>query len=266
MLAHSRPSACHDYIDKYHDITAKDEESIILALRHRERVRRIRLLMPVRDLHKLIAAIDKEFPALDYLFIGPPTRHNTILRLPKTFRAPHLRHRDLILINMAFPIGRSLLTSSVDFVALSLHLPICLPQMNVLGITFHSPLTKRAIERHMSHTPIMTHVTLPNLRWCTFGGETAYLEALLSRIHAPLLEKFRVSFFNELTLFVPHLLQFMSDKENLKFGSTWPAFHGEGVSVWVYPHEGARMCMPSTWKWAVSTSTGKSSVCSPNFL
>jgi len=33
----------------------------------------------------------------------------------------------------------------------------------------------------------------------------------------------------------------MSDKEDLKFGSAWLAFHEEGVSVWVYPHEGARV-------------------------
>jgi hypothetical protein len=116
-----------------------------------------------------------------------------------------------------------------------------MPQLEVLGITFHTPLTKHAIERHLSNTLVMTHVTLPNLRWFTFGGESAYLEALLPRIHTPVLERFQVFFFNELTISVPHLLQFMSYKENLKFGSAWLAFHEDAVSVWVYPHEGARM-------------------------
>jgi len=68
-----------DYVDKHYGITAEDKESMILALRHRERVRRICLLVPVRNLQKVVAAIDKEFPALDYLNIGPPTGHNTIL-------------------------------------------------------------------------------------------------------------------------------------------------------------------------------------------
>jgi len=68
-----------------------------------------------------------------------------------------------------------------------------------------------------------------------------YLEALLLRIEAPLLEKFHVFFSNELTFSVPHLVQFMGNKENLKFGGAWVAFHEEGVSVWMYPHEGARM-------------------------
>ena len=73
-----------DYVDKHHDITAEYEESMILALRHRERVRRVYLLVPVRNSQKVVAAIDKEFLALDYLYIGPPTGHNTTLRLLKT--------------------------------------------------------------------------------------------------------------------------------------------------------------------------------------
>jgi len=113
--------------------------------------------------------------------------------------------------------------------------------MEVLGITFHSPLTKHGIERYLSHTLVMTHVTLLDLRWFTFGAETAYLEALLPRIHAHLLEKFQLFFLNDLALFVPHLLQFMNDKENLKFGGAWLAFHEEGTSVWVYLHDWARM-------------------------
>jgi len=208
-----------DYVDEHHDITAEDEKSILLVLRHRERVRRIRLLMPVSSLRKLVAAIDKEFPALDHLYIGPPTKHNTILRLPKTFRAPHRRH--LVLINMASPIGCSFLMFAMDLVTLSLQLVhpsayfppnillqrlSSMPQLEVLGITFHTPLTKRAIERHLSHAPVMTHVTLPNLRWFTFRGESACLETLLPRIHAPFLEKFQVFFLDELALSVPHLL------------------------------------------------------------
>ena len=106
MLAHSRPlPLIIDYVDKHHDITAEDEESIILAFRRRKRVRRIRLLMPAPNLHlqKLVAAIDKEFLELDNLYVGPPTKHNTILRLPDTFRAPHLRH--LILMNNGLSYG-----------------------------------------------------------------------------------------------------------------------------------------------------------------
>lgn len=65
-----------------------------------------------------------------------------------------------------------------------------MPQMEVLGTTFPSPLTKRGIERHMSHTLIMTYAALLNIRSFTSGGETTYLEAVLLRIHAALPEKF----------------------------------------------------------------------------
>jgi hypothetical protein len=169
-----------DYVDKRHDITTEDEQGIILALEHRDRVRRIRVLMPVPNLQKLIVAMDKEFPALDYLYIGPPTKHNTTLTLPQTFRAPQLRH--LILINLAFPIGCPMLTTAADLVTFSLQ-PVhpsayfspnnllqrlsLMPQLEVLGIIFHTPLTKQDIERQLSHTPIMTQVSLPTVTYCT---------------------------------------------------------------------------------------------------
>ena len=53
------------------DITAEDEEGIILALEQRDRVRRIRLRMPVPKLQKLIMAIDEEYPVLEYLIMMP---------------------------------------------------------------------------------------------------------------------------------------------------------------------------------------------------
>ena len=44
MLAHSPPlPIVVNYFDKDHDITAEDKAGVILALQHRDRVRRIRL-------------------------------------------------------------------------------------------------------------------------------------------------------------------------------------------------------------------------------
>jgi hypothetical protein len=55
MLAHSPPlPLIIDRVDKNHCVNAADEERIILALRHRDRVRRIRLLMPIANMQKLI--------------------------------------------------------------------------------------------------------------------------------------------------------------------------------------------------------------------
>src|SRR6266446_2500314 len=113
MLAHSpHLPIIIDHLDQYDGITAKDEEGIIHALQHRDRVRRIRLAKPIPILEKLIITLDGEFPILEYLFIEdqpyqlPVADRN--LNLPETFRAPHLRH--ILLSNFVIPIGSPLVT------------------------------------------------------------------------------------------------------------------------------------------------------------
>jgi hypothetical protein len=256
MLANSPPVPLiidHILKDQDHDITAEDEEGILLALQHHHRVQRIRLEMPVPSLQKLVTAMDDEFPMLEFLYITAPTEQDTGLVLPQTFQAPHLRH--LVLDNVICPITSPLLTPTTGLVTLSLmEIPLSanlrphdllqrlalMPQLETLGIDFHSPIPSRDIERQLWRMPIV-HVTLPNLRWFGFRGVSAYLEALLPRITAPLLEKLQILFFNQLTFSVPHLLGFMRSAENLRFSSARLTFHKGGISTRVYPYEGAKM-------------------------
>ena len=84
-----------DYGDEDREVTAQDEEGILLALRRRRRVRRIRLGSHISKLRKLVVAIDGEFPVLEYLYIKPVTNDDNGLILPETFRAPHLRRFSL---------------------------------------------------------------------------------------------------------------------------------------------------------------------------
>ncbi|KAH9987607.1 hypothetical protein BJV74DRAFT_796458 [Russula compacta] len=206
----------------------------------------------VQDLQRLLVAICEEFPMLEYLYIGPPAKYSTGLTLPQTFRAPHLRH--FVLSNFAFPIGSPLLATPMDLVTLSLQnihpfvyfRPNALlqrlalmPLLETLQITFHSPPSD--VQRQLLDTPIMTHITLLNLRWFAFGGTSAYVEALLPWITTPLLDKLQIKFFHQFTFSVPRLLQFMTTTENLKFSSATLAFYNEGISMRVYPHKGARM-------------------------
>ncbi|KAH9981814.1 hypothetical protein BJV74DRAFT_887319 [Russula compacta] len=257
MLAHSPPLPLTiDYIDKDRDITAADEERIMLVLQHRDRVRHIRLLMPISGLQKLITAIDDKFPMLEYLYIGPPTSHRTSLILPQTFQAPQLRH--LILFNFAFPVGSPLLTTAVGLVTFSLQMipPSAyfhpndllqrlslMPRLEVLGIDFHTLVPNSEVELQLLDTPIMTHVTLPNLRWFALGGVSAYLEALLPRMTTPLLNKLQIAFFNfnQFTFSVPHLLEFLATAKNLRSSSASIAFWAKGVVIMVYPHTGAKI-------------------------
>ena len=93
MLTHSPhlPLAV-DYYEGDRDITRDDEEGIIFALRQRERVLRVRLRAPVASLQKLNAALDDEYPILEFLVIQLPVEDkSTILIFPEMFQAPHLR-------------------------------------------------------------------------------------------------------------------------------------------------------------------------------
>ena len=156
MLAHSPPlPLIIDHLHQNHVITAEDEEGIILALRHRDRVRRVRLVNPIPTLQKLIIALDGEFPILEYLLVEyqqlqrPTNARNTDLTFPETFRAPRLRH--LVLMNFAISIGSPLLATMGNLVTLSLCLipPSAyfhpddllqrlshLPQLEILGVSF----------------------------------------------------------------------------------------------------------------------------------
>ena len=254
MLAHSPPlPLIIDY--RARDITAEDEEEgIILALQHRNRVRRIRLRIPIPSLQKVLLAIDDEFPILEHIYIVPLAKHDMRLILPKTFQAPHLRR--LLLSNFAIPIRSPLLTTTVGLVALSLEwihpsayfrpndllqrLSL-MPQLELLAIGFHSPVPNREVEIQLLDTPTMTHITLPNLRWFLFEGVSIYLEALLPRMTTPLLKQLEIIFFNQLTFPVPHLLQFIDTRENLRFHSAVFRFSPRGLTMQVYPQNGAKI-------------------------
>jgi len=253
MLVNSPPlPIIIDHLGKDRDITSEDNAGVMLALQCRHRVRRIRLRFPFASLQKLIAAIDWEFPKLEYLYIGPtPSTHDSGLKLLDTFRAPHLRH--LVLRGFALPISCRFFTTSVnhDLVTLSLqdvhksayfspsHLLerlFDMSQLETLGITFQ----RRDFGTQLPHMPVMADVTLPKLRWFAFGGGSAYLEALLPRMRAPILEKLQLLFIHQPFFSVPCLHNFMRTTETIGLTSVKFCFHLSGVSVWGYPHEGAR--------------------------
>ena len=236
MLANSPPLPLTiDHLDEYKDITTEDEEGIFLALRHYDRVRRIRLRNSIPKLQRLVLALDDEYPILEFMliqhqsYLSPSNTNNTSLNFPETFQAPHLRH--LVLMNFDLPISSPLLMTMGNLVTLSLNsIPpsayshpnallqriSLMPQLEILRISFNTYLPSHDIERQLLRGPIMTHVALPNLRWFGFKGASTYLEGLLPRITFPLLEKLNVYFFNQLTYSIPCLQQFMSTAGNFR--------------------------------------------------
>ena len=256
MLTHSPPlPLVVGYFSKFHQLTTEDEEGIILALKQRDRVRRVRLSNSVTIMQKLLVAMDEEYPILEYLYIMLTLSDNSsILTIPETLQAPHLRQ--LTLRGFALPMGSGLLTSAVGLVTLNLVMihpstyfhPNTLlrwislmPHLEVLDIHFKFSIPKRDVERQLTHTPIITPITLPNLHQFHFHGVSAYVEALVHRIIAPRLKDVSINFFNQLTFFVPCLLQSISAAENLRFSNAILTFSGNFVGLGTYPH-GADVC------------------------
>ena len=254
MLAHSPPlPLVIDYFDR---ITAEDEEGMFLALKQRDRVHRVRLdsyiLMSVKQ--KFIAAMDEEYPILEYLIIRRQLWDSTSLTLPETLQAPHLRH--LMLAGFTLPVESPLLMAAVGLTTLSLQIDdpsiylhpdtllqwlSLMPQLEVLWIFFVLPDPNcdvgRQLEGQLTHHSPTT--ILPNLRYFVFRGVSAHLEAIFHRIVTPRLQKLEMYFYNQFTFSVPRFLQFLNTNENLRFGSAKFESARGVVIVKLYPREDA---------------------------
>jgi hypothetical protein len=117
-----------------------------------------------------------------------------------------------------------------------------MPELEVLGITFNSNDPIHDAERQLICAPTMTGVTLPDLRWVRFQGVSAYLEAFLPRVTAPLLKKLNICLFAQLHHSTPHLDRFFSTAENLRLNNATlkAIFRNDYVILMAYPHTGAR--------------------------
>ena len=245
------------HLDEYDAITTDDEDGIILALQHRDRVRRIRLRIPIPNLRKLIIALDGEFPILEFLSISYSTSTDTqdmSLNIPGAFRAPDLRH--LFLMSFAIPIEFPLFTTMGNLVNLNLDLIppsayfhpnaflrriLLMPQLEILGIFFSSDCPSGDVETQLLSSAITASVTPPNLGGFGFQGASAYLEALLPWVNFPLLEKLQVYFSYQLTYSIPHLQQFMITARNFRPIATTLDFYEDYLRMSAYPREGARV-------------------------
>ena len=272
MLAHSPPLPLTIYYDgENRETTEEDEENILLALRHSDRVHYISLDLPPPKMRKIITTMDEQFPILERLYILSQTRGDGSLVLPRTFQAPLLRH--FLLGGAALPIGSSLLTTTAGLVSLRLtNIPpsayfpptylvtqlLLLPQLEILKIDFHSPLPNRDVERQLLATPIMPHVTLPNLRVFVVKGVSAYLEGLLRHISTPVLTRLYITFFNQLSFTVPRLLQFLATSETLSCNTVRLTFHNDSAQFMAFqPREDHSFWVNITCRhldWQVSSA------------
>ena len=112
-----------------------------------------------------------------------------------------------------------------------------LSQLEMLWISFRSPVPNRDVIRQLSEIPTMTHVTLPNLRMFIFSGVSAYLEGLLERITAPVLRILHVRLFNQLTFAFPQLSQFLQTSQNLTFHTFELDFRRDRLHLFATSHQ-----------------------------
>ena len=253
VLAHSPPFPIiidHFHTDNCDRMTANDVEGIILALEHRDRIRRIRFRTTFPMTEKVIAPIDGDFPILEFLCIAP--NHDSDFQFPKTFQAPQLRH--LILVNLNCPIGSPLLSPAAGLVTLSLvnippsayfqpdellHRVGLMPQLETLWIGASPCYSEYYVDLDVTHIHNVSQISLPHLHFLKFYGSNPYLEAVLSRITAPHLEVVQIEFWEEGTFSVPCLLQFMSSSNDIKLRSAILSFNTGGARLSVYPRETA---------------------------
>ena len=229
-------------------ISREDELGIYLALRMRDRIRRIVLQLPPLILHKSLTLMDESFPTLEHLSLSFTFGEITALTLPKTFLAPNLRH--LTLHGIGLPKRLRFLSSVVSLVSLELtnigafgyFLPRLLvarlqshPQLEELSIGFSHPKPRPSAEMEMLSKQ-GTPAAFPSLKNLRFRGTSAYLECLITQIRAPLLERLDITLFNQIAFALPHLSHFTDITEGLKLPTAKVFFGRDEVSVTTAPH------------------------------
>jgi hypothetical protein len=216
---------------QYEQLTLMD--NIIVALEHNDRVCQIGLLNVTNSqLEEVLAAMQQPFPALTYLVIW--CRKDELLEdemravVPESFlggSAPRLQHLELLPV--PFPGLPKLLLSATGLVTLMImgipHSGYISPEAMIrylstltslerLWLGFNSPLSRPDRQSRRPHPP--TRSVLPALTDFWFEGVSEYLEDLVARIDAPLLNTSHISFFHQLIFDTPQLAQFVARTPN----------------------------------------------------
>jgi hypothetical protein len=167
--------------------------------------------------------MQEPFPVLTSLNLSLYGRLVSRTRIPDSFlggSTPHLRH--LSLENVSFPALPALLLSATNLVTLSLqNVPdsgyispeamvtslYLMTRLECLKLRFQSPRSCRG--RESQYSPLPKRFVLPVLTCLEFRGVSEYLEVLVARIHAPLLNYLEITFFNQAAFHTSHLSQFI---------------------------------------------------------
>ena len=186
-----------------------DEDSIIAALEHRDRVREIRLgRLSSLQSEKLVPLMQKSFPALTKLQIEGFAPIGDELVLPDSFLGGSAAHlRVLYLTSISFPAFPKFLLSASNLVTLFLHgtpfgyippeIVAALPaliKLEIMRISFWYNDPDSDLEGRAPPPP--TRSVLPTLKVLELDGDGAYLDDFAARVDVPSISYLRIEFTN----------------------------------------------------------------------
>jgi hypothetical protein len=205
----------------------QDMDNILAALKHNDRVYGVGLgKITNSQLENVWAAMEVPFPELESLCLLCHDKGETAPVVPDSLlggSALRLRCLSLTHISFPFPLLRKLLLSTTHLTTLYLSdIPqpgyispkamvtflSTLTTLESLYLRFKSPRPRPVQESRRLPTP--TRTLLPVLSRLVFRGISEYLEDLLARIDAPLLDCLGITFFHQLIFDTPQLAQFIS--------------------------------------------------------
>ncbi len=188
---------------------------------------------PYSTLADMTTAILDASPILRYLILHAES-HRIVLR--KCFLdgdAPQLRHLELHGVSLA--TLHPLLSSATPLVSLILErIPSSvyyfssesviahirtMAQLRTISINFLSATPRLGLTNELFLPPGQTsqaRIELPDLKRLVYRGVSTYIESLLARIRAPLIQDIDITFFNQLTLRVPRICTFISELESFR--------------------------------------------------
>ena len=224
-------------------------DNVIAALEHNDRICQLDFHeCPRSVLEKVFLAMQQPFPALTDLVLMPDGI--SVPQVPDSFlagSAPELQR--ISLLGIPFPGLPKLLLSATRLIDLDLQriphsgyispeaMVTCLSTLTSLKrlhISFESP--RSCPDRRRRRPPPLTRTLVPVLTQLVFRGISEYLEDLVARIDAPLLDKLKITFFHQLIFDTPQLAQFIGRTPNFKaYDEARVTFNSLGVHVEV-PH------------------------------
>jgi len=248
------------------------QASAVTALEHHDRICELQLSHLTPSLLSMLAtALQEPYPPLTTLELW--SDEETAPVLSDTFlggSAPRLER--IWLEGVAFPALPKLLLSTGGLVSLLLDkIPLdtgyISPEVMATTLSKLTKLKFLRIEFRDFRSPglppdireypqQLTRVVLPCLTWLEIRGVSEYVEDLMARIEAPLLENINIKLFNQLIFVIPQLLHFITYSEKLNCPNQATVdFQSDLVQIALSPPTGTKgnlilqvLCKVSHWQ------------------